>query len=153
MEQEKKENSGTAGITFKEMLEAANSGEPITNENKEEIDVNKMLADPQKRAKLMTLIKTLSAMRLCKEDSIPDCILKREVAGDGEEWQTKLYPCKPKGEEAKSEAFDEVDESKLGEGFLYQGSVGAAYNPKTLKEVGITHILTCASNIGPRFPD
>ena len=36
---------------------------------------------------------------------------------------------------------------------LFLGSVGAAYNKKVLKEIGITHILTCAANIKPRYPD
>ena len=36
---------------------------------------------------------------------------------------------------------------------LYIGSIGAAYNKKALEEIGITHILTCAANIKPRFPD
>jgi len=31
--------------------------------------------------------------------------------------------------------------------------VGAAFNAAKLKEYGITHILTCASGIGQRFPD
>jgi len=36
---------------------------------------------------------------------------------------------------------------------LFIGSIGAAYNKKVLQELGITHILTCAANIKPRFPD
>ena len=36
---------------------------------------------------------------------------------------------------------------------LYLGSIGAAYNKKTLTDLGITHILTCASGIKKRFPD
>ena len=35
---------------------------------------------------------------------------------------------------------------------LYLGSIGAAYNKKVLDEIGITHILTVAANIKPRFP-
>lgn len=34
---------------------------------------------------------------------------------------------------------------------LFIGSIGAAYNKEVLTELGITHILTCASNIRPRF--
>jgi len=34
---------------------------------------------------------------------------------------------------------------------LFLGSVGTAYNLEVLKELGITHILTCAANIKPRF--
>ncbi len=36
---------------------------------------------------------------------------------------------------------------------MYQGSVGAAFKFEQLKELGITHILTCATDIGARFPD
>lgn len=36
---------------------------------------------------------------------------------------------------------------------LYLGSIGAAYNQKVLAELGITHILCCAANIKPRFPE
>lgn len=36
---------------------------------------------------------------------------------------------------------------------IFLGSIGAAYNKKVLKELGITHILTCAANIKPRYPD
>lgn len=34
---------------------------------------------------------------------------------------------------------------------LFLGSIGAAYNKAALTELGITHILTAASNIKPRF--
>ena len=34
---------------------------------------------------------------------------------------------------------------------LFLGSIGAAYNKEVLTEIGITHILTCAANIRPRF--
>jgi protein-tyrosine phosphatase len=36
---------------------------------------------------------------------------------------------------------------------LYLGSIGAAMSKKNLQEQGITHILTVADNITPRFPD
>ena len=36
---------------------------------------------------------------------------------------------------------------------LYIGSVGSAYNSKALDEFGITHIVTAASKIKPRFED
>ena len=36
---------------------------------------------------------------------------------------------------------------------IFLGSVGAAYNKESLKQLGITHILTCAANIKPRFPE
>jgi len=35
---------------------------------------------------------------------------------------------------------------------IYLGSVGAAYNKESLQKHGITHILTCASKLQPRFP-
>ena len=36
---------------------------------------------------------------------------------------------------------------------LFLGSIGAAYNKESLQKLGITHILTCAMGIKPRFPD
>jgi hypothetical protein len=36
---------------------------------------------------------------------------------------------------------------------IFIGSVGAAYNKENLQKLGITHILTCAANIKPRFPN
>ena len=36
---------------------------------------------------------------------------------------------------------------------VYIGSIGAAYNDKVLERVGITHILTVANKIKPRFED
>ena len=35
---------------------------------------------------------------------------------------------------------------------VFLGSVGAAFNKESLQRNGITHILTCADNINPRFP-
>ena len=34
---------------------------------------------------------------------------------------------------------------------LLLGSIGCAYNKEVLNEIGVTHILTCAANIRPRF--
>ena len=34
---------------------------------------------------------------------------------------------------------------------LLLGSIGCAYNKDVLNEIGITHILTCAAKIKPRF--
>ena len=34
---------------------------------------------------------------------------------------------------------------------LLLGSIGCAYNKEVLNEIGITHILTCAAKIKPRF--
>ena len=35
---------------------------------------------------------------------------------------------------------------------VYLGSVGAAFSRDSLVQNGITHILTCADKIQPRFP-
>lgn len=35
--------------------------------------------------------------------------------------------------------------------YLYLGGIGTAYNKEAMDEIGITHILTCAANIKPRF--
>lgn len=34
---------------------------------------------------------------------------------------------------------------------LYLGSIGVAFNKESLDKHGITHILTCADKIKPRF--
>ena len=36
---------------------------------------------------------------------------------------------------------------------IYLGSIGCAYNKEAMLKIGITHILCCAANIKPRFPD
>lgn len=36
---------------------------------------------------------------------------------------------------------------------LFLGSVGVAFNRDSLQNFGITHILTCADKLKPRFPD
>ena len=36
---------------------------------------------------------------------------------------------------------------------LYLGSVGAAFCLESLQKFGITHILTCADKLRPRFPN
>ena len=63
-------------------------------------------------------------MRLAKHDSTPSAVL----SGD-------------------SITLDE------NEAYLYQGSIGAAYNKEQLQKYKITHILTCAANVQPRFQD
>ena len=35
---------------------------------------------------------------------------------------------------------------------LFLGSIGAAFNKESLMRHGITHILTCADKIQPRYP-
>jgi hypothetical protein len=62
---------------------------------------------------LMIAIKAMSAMKLCREDSIPSEIIPG----------------------------------------LYLGSVGCAFNKESLVKHGITHILTCADKLKPRFPE
>ena len=78
----------------------------------------------------MQVLKALSAMRLTKEDPIPSLILSTD---------------------SKSGQLTFAQEDSTP--FLYQGSVGAAFNKEKLDELGITHILTAAANIGQRFPD
>ena len=74
-----------------------------------------------------SVLKALTAMKLTKEDAVPSLIL----ASCDRNLSLKLSPYYA---------------------FLYQGSIGAAYNLQKLKEAKITHILTCAANITPRFP-
>ena len=62
--------------------------------------------------KLYVLIKTMTALRLKRDDSQPAEVVDR----------------------------------------LFLGSVGAAFNMESLDKNGITHILTCADKIYPRFP-
>jgi hypothetical protein len=69
----------------------------------------KMSADAKK---LYVLIKTMTALRLKRDDSQPAEVVDR----------------------------------------LFLGSVGAAFNKESLDKNGITHILTCADKIHPRFP-
>ena len=80
--------------------------------------------------KIMTILKAVSAMKLTREDKIPACTVARV--------NDKLELCEP-------------GESKHG--FLYQGSIGAAFNKSALDEAGITHILCCAAKISPRYPE
>lgn len=91
--------------------------------------LKRMLSKPDGKEKLYTVLKALSAMKLTKEDPTPSLILSIR--------------------DSKLVLSQSSDESA----FLYQGSVGAAFNDAKLKEYGITHILTCASGIGQRFPD
>ena len=35
--------------------------------------------------------------------------------------------------------------------YLFIGGIGTAYNKEAMTQLGITHILTCAANIRPRF--
>ena len=106
-------------------------------------------------------------MKLTKTDQVPSPILQRasveevlESEDQGFSRSYRLY--KPKdaelderGGEAKEETKEDLSNKEIcaGEPCLYQGSVGCAYNKQALDAVGITHILTCADNINPRFPD
>jgi len=85
----------------------------------------------------MMVLKAVAAMKLTRGDKIPACTVVR-----GAEDPTKLELSTP---------GLKLDEYKNG--FLYQGSIGAAFNKEALDEAGITHILTCASKISPRYPD
>ena len=102
------------------------------------------------KGKLYEVIKALSAMRLCKEDNIPNATLCRRT-DTVEEGAVPFVPAMPTAEGAISEIALEVPSEVRGEPCLFQGSVGVAYNQKALTENGITHILTAASKIGPRF--
>ena len=42
--------------------------------------------------------------------------------------------------------------AEILEGRLYLGSIGVAFNKESLQSNGITHILTAADKIQPRFP-
>ena len=81
------------------------------------------------KEKLMAVIKAISAMKLTKEDPTPSLVLA--LKDNKPVMVTEATP----------------------DDFLYQGSVGAAFNESKLREFGITHILTCASGIGQRFQD
>ena len=35
--------------------------------------------------------------------------------------------------------------------YLFIGGIGTAYNKEAMQSLGITHVLTCAANIRPRF--
>ena len=126
------------------------------------------MASNDGKVKLYEVIKALTAMRLCKEDSTPSAILSRLKKEDGTLDNTIVpspHPPKPeKAEEAEEEKKTEeieVHETTIAkeggatpensEPCIFQGSIGAAYNKEALQKHGITHILTCASNINPRF--
>ena len=91
-------------------------------------------------------------MRLCKEDNEPDAVLSRRINPDGvaDEEGTDALPCVPalpKAEGAVSEIALDVPAEIRGEPCLFQGSIGSAYNQKSLTDHGITHILTAAAKI------
>jgi hypothetical protein len=117
--------------------------------------------------KLYQVIKALSAMKLTKTDSVPSPIIQRATVeeileAEDQGFSRSYHLFKPKdseqderGGEAQVEA--EADKSNrqicAGEPCLYQGSIGTAFNKQALNACGITHILTAADNINPRFPD
>jgi hypothetical protein len=88
-----------------------------------------LLSKPNAKENLYAVLKALTAMKLQKNDPYPNLVI-----------------C---SNSAKELRITDLDES---ESFLFQGSIGAAYNKEKLDEAKITHILTCASNISPRFP-
>lgn len=105
------------------------------------------------KSKLYEVIKALSAMRLCKEDNKPDVVLCRRVDGGADDGSSSslCVPALPTHDGSISEIANEVPAASRGEPCVFQGSVGSAYNQKSLTDNGITHILTAASKIGPRF--
>ena len=105
--------------------------------------------------KLYEVIKALSAMKLTKEDNVPDAILDRK-SGEVAEGESPYMPSKPKIAANVSDLANAVPEDLRTEPSnpcLFQGSIGTAYNEVALKREGITHILTCAANLNPRFTD
>ena len=78
-------------------------------------------------------------MRLCKDDSAPSPILVRH----------------PKPERIGFDSDHLLFDNTLAPDHipcLFQGSIGVAYNKKALEDTKITHIVTCAENISPKFP-
>ena len=97
-------------------------------------------------------------MRLCKEDNVPDAVLCRRVNPEGaaDDEGTDALPCvpaMPKTETSISEIALDVPAEIRGDPCLFQGSIGTAYNNKSLTDNRITHILTAAAKIAPRFKD
>ena len=86
-----------------------------------------------KKAKLYEVIKALSAMRLCKEDNMPDAILCRRKVADSEQpadSDIPFLPAMPKTQNDKvvSEVAMDVPADIRGDPCLFQGSIGSAYN-------------------------
>lgn len=76
-------------------------------------------------------------MRLCKEDNKPDAVLCRRVQeadGTGVEGPASslCVPALPTADGSISELANEVPGEIRGEPCLFQGSVGTAYNLKSL---------------------
>ena len=93
--------------------------------------------------KLYQVIKALSAMRLCKSDSVPSVILVRNSQNDDKDKEFH-------------ESYHLYDKNKHTSEFqpcLFQGSIGCAYNKKALDDAEITHIVTAADHLNPRFPE
>ena len=95
------------------------------------------LVGADKKAKLYEVIKALSAMRLCKEDNVPDAILCRRkapaAAADNAEGEDAIpfLPAMPKTVSSGpvvSEVAMDVPAEIRGEPCLFQGSIGSAYN-------------------------
>ena len=108
--------------------------------------------EDMKKGKLYEVIKALSAMRLCKEDNVPNPVLCRRL--DSVEGDARPFvPAMPIAEGSISDIANEVPIEIRGEPCLFQGSIGTAYNKKALTDNKITHILTTASKIAARFKD
>lgn len=79
------------------------------------------------KKQLYEVIKALSAMRLCKEDNVPDAILCHKI--NPAEGEIPFVPAKPKTVTTViSEIAQEVSDEVRGEPCLFQGSIGTAYN-------------------------
>jgi len=125
-------------------------GEETKKEEAEKQTKRKM--GGQMQQKLYEVIKALSAMRLCKEDNVPNAILSRRVEPILPE-QLPFVPSMPTAGTSTSEIASLVLPESRGPPCLFQGSIGTAYNKKSLQDNGITHILTAAANIGQRYKE
>ena len=81
-----------------------------------------------KKAKLYEVIKALSAMRLCKEDGVPNAILSRRLDSSEGDATIPFVPTMPTMEDSVSEIALDVPAEIRGEPCLFQGSIGSAYN-------------------------
>lgn len=89
---------------------------------------------------------------------MPDAVLCRRInpeGADGDDGADALpcVPALPKTESSVSEIALDVPTEIRGDPCLFQGSIGSAYNAKSLTDNRITHILTAAAKIAPRFKD
>ena len=75
---DKQESAAAASSSPADAQKTENSSDkPVATTAAEML--SNIASDKTKQAKLMNVIKALSAMKLCKEDSIPDAVLCRKV--------------------------------------------------------------------------